>query len=154
LEIDTATYCKIEKGERRAKREQIVIIAKLLKTNKDELISLWLADQVIAVVANEKKLSIKALDIAKQQLQLLKNTDNQCYLWSHLDSYRKSNGLLFSKLKNHILASPTVLPTIYPLHSATFCTTAESWDKDKESFEIADIPKKYFIFAIKIILLV
>ena len=29
LEIDTATYCKIEKGERCVKREQIQIIAKL-----------------------------------------------------------------------------------------------------------------------------
>jgi transcriptional regulator with XRE-family HTH domain len=40
LEIDTATYCKIEKGERRAKREQVLIIAKLLKTDKNELLSL------------------------------------------------------------------------------------------------------------------
>ncbi len=29
LDIDTATYCKIEKGERRAKREQISILSKL-----------------------------------------------------------------------------------------------------------------------------
>jgi transcriptional regulator with XRE-family HTH domain len=50
LEIDTATYCKIEKGERRAKREQILIIAELLKADKDDLLSLWLADQVIAVI--------------------------------------------------------------------------------------------------------
>lgn len=26
LDIDTATYCKIEKGERKAKREQVEII--------------------------------------------------------------------------------------------------------------------------------
>jgi DNA-binding XRE family transcriptional regulator len=68
LEIDTATYCKIEKGERRARREQVIVIAKLLKTNKDELLSWWLADQVTAVVADEKKLSTKALDIAKQNI--------------------------------------------------------------------------------------
>jgi DNA-binding XRE family transcriptional regulator len=68
LEIDTATYCKIEKGERKARREQIIVIARLLKTNKDELISLWLADQVTAIVADEKKLSAKALDIAKQNI--------------------------------------------------------------------------------------
>ncbi len=46
LDIDTATYCKYEKGERRPKREQVVIIAKLLLTDEKELLSLWLADQV------------------------------------------------------------------------------------------------------------
>ena len=27
LDIDTATYCKIEKGERKAKKEQVVILS-------------------------------------------------------------------------------------------------------------------------------
>jgi len=69
LEIDTATYCKIEKGERRVKAEQVVIIADLLKTDKDELLALWLADQVTAVVADEKKVADKALNIAKQKIK-------------------------------------------------------------------------------------
>ena len=68
LDIDTATYCKYEKGERRPKREQVFIIAELLKADKDELLALWLADQVIAVVADEKELSNKVLDIAKKRL--------------------------------------------------------------------------------------
>ncbi|MCL2650992.1 MAG: helix-turn-helix domain-containing protein [Candidatus Azobacteroides sp.] len=68
LEIDTATYCKIEKGERRVKAEQVVIIADLLKTDKDELLALWLADQVTAVVADEKKVADKALNIAKHKV--------------------------------------------------------------------------------------
>jgi len=55
LEIDTATYCKIEKGERRVKAEQVVVIANLLKTDKDELLALWLADQVAAVVVRNAK---------------------------------------------------------------------------------------------------
>jgi len=54
LEIDTATYCKIEKGERRVKREQVQIIAKLLKANQNELLTLWLADQVYDVIKGEK----------------------------------------------------------------------------------------------------
>ena len=65
LEIDTATYCKIEKGERRVKAEQVVIIADLLKTDKDELLALWLADQVTALVTDEKTVVDKALSIAK-----------------------------------------------------------------------------------------
>ena len=66
LEIDTATYCKIEKGERRVKAEQIVVIADLLKTDKDELLALWLADQITAVATDEKNVANKALNIAKQ----------------------------------------------------------------------------------------
>jgi transcriptional regulator with XRE-family HTH domain len=66
LDIDTATYCKIEKGERRVKAEQVVIIADLLKTDKEELLALWLADQVMAVVDDEQKVTDKALKIAKQ----------------------------------------------------------------------------------------
>ncbi|MBR0323783.1 MAG: helix-turn-helix transcriptional regulator [Bacteroidales bacterium] len=29
LDIDTATYCKIEKGERRAKKEQVAILSEI-----------------------------------------------------------------------------------------------------------------------------
>jgi transcriptional regulator with XRE-family HTH domain len=69
LEIDTATYCKIEKGERRVKAEQIVVIADLLQTDKEELLALWLADQVAAVVEDEQKVADKALKIAQQFLK-------------------------------------------------------------------------------------
>lgn len=53
LNIDTATYCKIEKGERKAKREQVEIIAQLLNADKNELVTLWLADKVYDVVGDE-----------------------------------------------------------------------------------------------------
>ena len=69
LEIDTATYCKIEKGERRVKREQVPVIAKLLQTDEKELLSLWLADQVAAIVADEKEIVDKVLNIAKKQIR-------------------------------------------------------------------------------------
>ncbi|HQB22438.1 MAG TPA: helix-turn-helix transcriptional regulator [Bacteroidales bacterium] len=67
LDIDTATYCKIEKGERRAKAEQVVVIADLLQTDKEELLALWLAGQVAEVVENEQKVADKALSIAKKK---------------------------------------------------------------------------------------
>jgi transcriptional regulator with XRE-family HTH domain len=69
LEIDTATYCKIEKGERRAKGEQVILIAELLNTTKEELLALWLADQVPVSVANEKEVANKALNIAKENIK-------------------------------------------------------------------------------------
>lgn len=53
LDIDTATYCKIEKGDRRAKRDQVLVLSKLLKTDKKELLNLWAADKVYEFIANE-----------------------------------------------------------------------------------------------------
>ena len=54
LEIDTPMYSKIERGDRRVKREQIPVIAEMLHANPEELLTLWLADQLTAVVANER----------------------------------------------------------------------------------------------------
>lgn len=53
LEIDTATYCKIEKGDRRAKREQVFILSELLELDSKELIRLWSADKVYDIIAEE-----------------------------------------------------------------------------------------------------
>jgi transcriptional regulator with XRE-family HTH domain len=55
LEIDTATYCKIEKGDRRAKREQVTILADLLQVDTKELIRLWSADKVYDIIAEEEE---------------------------------------------------------------------------------------------------
>ena len=53
LEIDTATYCKIEKGDRRAKREQVFILSELFEIDSKELIRLWSADKVYDIIAKE-----------------------------------------------------------------------------------------------------
>ncbi|KAA6339262.1 hypothetical protein EZS27_012802 [termite gut metagenome] len=68
LEIDTPMYSKIERGDRRAKRKQVIILANLLQTDPKELLTLWLADQVIAVITDEKELADNALNIAKQNI--------------------------------------------------------------------------------------
>ena len=55
LEIDTATYCKIEKGDRRAKREQITVLANLLEVESKDLLRLWSADKVYEIIAEEEE---------------------------------------------------------------------------------------------------
>ena len=40
LEIDTPMYSRIERGERKAKREQVILLAKLLGANEKELLQL------------------------------------------------------------------------------------------------------------------
>ncbi|MBK9300658.1 MAG: helix-turn-helix transcriptional regulator [Bacteroidetes bacterium] len=53
LEMDTAQLSKIEKGLRQLKREQKHIIADAPNTRSDELMKLWLADQIYALVKDE-----------------------------------------------------------------------------------------------------
>ena len=55
LDIDTATYCKIEKGERKARREQVEAIAQILQIDKKELVTLCLADKICRLIKNENK---------------------------------------------------------------------------------------------------
>lgn len=64
LGIDAPLLSKIEKGLRRLKREQILKIASILNTDKEELLSLWLADQIYDVVKDEK-LANKAIQITE-----------------------------------------------------------------------------------------
>lgn len=40
LDIDTATYCKIEKGERRARREQVTIPFQILNIDENSMLTL------------------------------------------------------------------------------------------------------------------
>lgn len=55
LEIDGGLYSKIERGERKAKREQVRSLAKVFKIEEDTLLAIWLADQIIETVGDEKK---------------------------------------------------------------------------------------------------
>jgi len=55
LDIDTATYCKIENGNYSPRKEQIIQLSEILKTDKDILIKLWLADKVYSVVKDEQQ---------------------------------------------------------------------------------------------------
>ncbi len=59
LDIDTATYSKIENGKYVPSREQVVIIAEIFSCDKYELIKLWLADKMVAI-AKEDVSSIPA----------------------------------------------------------------------------------------------
>lgn len=55
LDIDTPLYSKIERGERIAKKEVAINLAVILKTDENELLTLWLADQVYEVIKDERQ---------------------------------------------------------------------------------------------------
>ncbi|NMB95781.1 MAG: helix-turn-helix transcriptional regulator [Clostridiaceae bacterium] len=65
LEIDTPMYSKIERGERRAKREQVIKLAKIFNVDKEDLLTLWLASQILDVVKNKSE-ALNALKLVTQ----------------------------------------------------------------------------------------
>jgi transcriptional regulator with XRE-family HTH domain len=79
LDVDTATYCKYEKGERRPKHEQVIMITELLQIDKDELLALWPADQVAAIVANEKEIAKKSFKHCKRSFEKLFTEINKLF---------------------------------------------------------------------------
>ena len=46
LEIDTPMFSKIERGDRRAKRSQVLQLAKFFHVEEKELLIWWLADRI------------------------------------------------------------------------------------------------------------
>jgi transcriptional regulator with XRE-family HTH domain len=54
LEVDTALVSKLERGERRAQKDQVVKLAKFLEIDANELLVLWIADKLMDLVAGEK----------------------------------------------------------------------------------------------------
>ena len=74
LEIDTATYCKIEKGDRRAKREQVTILAELLEVDSKELIRLWSADKVYNIIAEEEEATLILNVVAENIINFKRKT--------------------------------------------------------------------------------
>ncbi|MDR0681649.1 MAG: helix-turn-helix domain-containing protein [Dysgonamonadaceae bacterium] len=71
LDIDNAMYCKIERGDRQAKRKQVLQLSKLFDADQNELLNLWLADKVYDIVGEEDNasnvLSIVAENIVEYQ---------------------------------------------------------------------------------------
>jgi len=53
LEVDTSIISKMERGERPIKQEQISTLADILKADKQELQTLWLADQLYNVIEGQ-----------------------------------------------------------------------------------------------------
>lgn len=67
LEIDTPMFSKIERGDRKAKREQVEHLAILLNTDLSELLRIWLADQIVELVKDEPQ-AIDALETAIKEV--------------------------------------------------------------------------------------
>lgn len=68
LGIGVPLYSRMERGERPIKKNQVIAIAKVLDTDENDLVKLWLADQVTAVLDGESEIANDVIDIAKRDI--------------------------------------------------------------------------------------
>ena len=68
LDVDTSIISKIERGDRQLKKEQIPLIAQILKADVEELQTLWLADQLYNMVQGEP-MADKALKSVSKKIK-------------------------------------------------------------------------------------
>ena len=69
LEIDTPMFSKIERGDRRAKRTQVIQIANYFKIDEKELLILWVADKVLDAIKGEDEFKQAAIKVAHAKIQ-------------------------------------------------------------------------------------
>lgn len=78
MEIDAPMLSKLERGERKAKKVQVFLFAKILHASKEELLTLWLSDQVVEVLENED-LALKAMHLAEIEVKFIQRKDLSIY---------------------------------------------------------------------------
>lgn len=63
-------FSKIERGDRRAKREQVIKLAELLHQDENEMLKLWLADKVLDAIGDEEECELKreAIEVAQKEI--------------------------------------------------------------------------------------
>ncbi len=71
LDIDQAILSKIERGQRKATREQVVKLAKYFNIEEEILLVAWLSDKIVYEISDEKYAK-EALKVAEQKVKYLK----------------------------------------------------------------------------------
>lgn len=71
LDIDQAILSRIERGQRKATREQIIKLAKYFKVKENDLLVAWLSDKLVYEVADEQ-VALKALQVAEEKVKYRK----------------------------------------------------------------------------------
>ena len=65
--VDVPMYSRYEHGERHPKRAQVVKLARLLKTDANELVALWLAEEAMNAIGHDK-MSGRAAELLRELL--------------------------------------------------------------------------------------
>ena len=72
VDVDTAILSKIERGERKARREQIENIANALELDKEKLLVEYLSENIAYEILDEDKAQ-DVLKIAESKIEYLRN---------------------------------------------------------------------------------
>ncbi|MEX0966614.1 MAG: helix-turn-helix transcriptional regulator [Bacteroidia bacterium] len=75
LDIDQSILSKIERGERKASKEQIIQIARIFKVDEKELLINYLSDRVLYDLKNED-LATDALKVAEKKIKYMTKKQN------------------------------------------------------------------------------
>lgn len=75
LDIDQSILSKVERGERKASKEQIIQIAKIFKVDKKELLINYLSDRVLYDLKDED-LAQAALKVAEEKIKYMSKNQN------------------------------------------------------------------------------
>ena len=73
--VDVPAYSRYEHGERRPKREQVLRLARIFKTDADELVAAWLADEAYSRIANDK-MADRAATLLKSMFETSEVSEN------------------------------------------------------------------------------
>ena len=68
LDIDQAILSKIERGHRKASREQVVKLAKYFKVKENDLLVAWLSDKLVYEIEDEE-VALEALQVAEEHIK-------------------------------------------------------------------------------------
>jgi len=75
LDIDQSILSKIERGERKATKEQIIQIAKIFKVDEKELLINYLSDRVLYDLKDED-LATDVLKVAEKKIKYMTKNQN------------------------------------------------------------------------------
>jgi len=70
LDIDQAILSKIERGQRKPKREQVVKLAEYFEVKENDLLVAWLSDKLVYEVEDED-MALKALQVAEERVKYI-----------------------------------------------------------------------------------
>lgn len=74
LEIDPSLLSKIERGDKRATRDQISLLSSILEVSENELLVAYLSDRLVYEIRDED-LAIEAIKMAEQKIKYLKKSN-------------------------------------------------------------------------------
>ena len=68
LDIDLAILSKIERGQRKPTREQVLSLAKYFNVKQNDLLIAWLSDKLVYELQDEE-VALKALQLAEEKVK-------------------------------------------------------------------------------------